>query len=72
MPGLDELTAERDAALREWQNIDFRVRQAENVGPDHLLPILKGQSRFLWAEYESRAAKVAARRILEVVKEGRT
>ena len=71
MPGLEQLTAERDAALRAYQDMDYRVRQAENVGPDHLLPILKGQSRFLWAEYESRAAKVAARRILEVVKEGK-
>lgn len=67
MPGLGQLIAERDRAYRAWADMDFQVRSAENVGPDRRLSILKGQARFLWAEYESRAAKVAARRILEVV-----
>ena len=71
MAKIDTLTAERDAALRAWQDMASRVKRAEEDGTDYrMLPLMKGQVRFLWAEYEGKRARVQVRRHLDMAKEG--
>ena len=70
MAKIDELTAERDRAYTAWSDMDWRVRVAEQDGTDYrLLPLMKGQVRFLWAEYEAMKALVEARRHMDMARE---
>ena len=68
---IETLTAERDRAYSAWSDMEYRVKRAQNDGTDYrLLPLMQGQARFLYAEYESKAALVTARRVLDIVEEG--